>query len=194
MIGVVSRSRAALTALSLIPVLLVAGCSDDEPKPKFAPPSSESPSSPSTSPTAPTGLTPPEIPSAAKERSPAGARAFVRHWIAIVNLAQRTGETSGVVALNDVRCSGCRGIIKAIDSVYQAGGYIEGGDISAGRLRELPLDFGAEWAGYAEAQTEAQTVVSANGAHEDHAGAPFDLYAYIDWNDGWRMRWLRTPS
>jgi hypothetical protein len=191
MIGVVSRTRAVVTALSVIPVLLVAGCTDDDPKPKFEPsPSSEAPTSPSTT----TGTATPAMPVAAQQQSDVGAEAFVRYWIEVVNFSQRTGETSGLVGLNDVRCSGCRGIVKAIDSAYRSGGHIEGGDITAGRLRKLPLDFGAEWAAYAKAKAGPQIVVGADGTQETHDGGPFDLYAYVSWNDGWSMRWLRTPA
>lgn len=194
MIGAVSRTRATLTALTLIPTLLVAGCTDDDPKPKFEPPSSDAPTSATHSSTATTVPPQPELPAAAQKRSDAGAEAFVRYWLDVVNFAQLTGDTSELGALNDVRCSGCRGIVKAIDSAYQSGGRIEGGEISAGRLRELPLDFGAEWAAYAKARTQPQTVVRGDGTRESHAGSPFDLYAYAAWEDGWSMRWIRTPS
>ena len=78
MIGGVSRTRATLTALTLIPTLLVAGRSDDDPKPKFEPPPSEAPSSASTSPTA--GRRPSQ-----KNR---------REWVEAQNSAH-TGDTYG---------------------------------------------------------------------------------------------------
>src|SRR3954470_17037219 len=125
MIGAVRRTRAVLTALSVIPVLLVAGCTDDDPEPKLAPPSSEAPTSATHSSTATTVPPQPELPAAAQERSDVGAEAFVRYWLDVVNFAQLTGDTSELGALNDVRCWGCRGIVNAIDSAYQSGGRIE---------------------------------------------------------------------
>jgi hypothetical protein len=195
MMLVVTPTRTVITAFTLVSVLALGACSDDDPEPKFAPtPSTSAPTEESTSPASPSDPVEPSMPTEATRDSDAGAEAFVRYWIEMVNFAQRTGQTNGLRKLNDVRCAGCRGMVEAIDSAYRSGGHIVGGALSAGRLRELPLDFGAEWAAFANAKTAPQTVVRQDGTEEKHNGAPFDLYTYVDWNDGWSMRWLRTPS
>jgi hypothetical protein len=192
MIVAVTRTRAVLAALSCLSVLVLGACSEDDPKPRLAPAPSGS-DSPKAS-ASPSSVAEPTMPTVASDDSEAGAEAFVRYWIEMVNYAQRTGDTSGFEELNDIRCAGCRGMVDAIDSAYSAGGHIEGGTLRAGRLRGLPVDFGAEWAGFARARTSAQTVMHGDGTKESHGGAPFDLYTYLDWDDGWSMRWLRTPS
>lgn len=128
------------------------------------------------------------------DRSDAGAAAFVEYWVRLVNFAQETGDVDELKAVNHRQCVGCRGLVKAINATYLDGGHIEGGTWSTGRLRELPLDFGAEWAGYAKASTAPQTLVNGDGTTTENAGGDFRLYTYVDWDDGWMMRWLRTPA
>ena len=66
--------------------LLLSGCGGDSPEPKPLP--KDSKSSPSASPSA----TPPEMPAAAKKKTKAGAIAFVRHYVELINYAGRSGE------------------------------------------------------------------------------------------------------
>ena len=121
MIGDVSRTRAALTALLLIPALLLAGCSDDDPEPKFAPPSSEAPTSPSTS--------------AAAALSPEDT---VRAWVDAQNEALRTGDTSDMDALGTPDCRGCSDFSQPIRRVIADGGRYIGGEwsIDAAKARD----------------------------------------------------------
>ena len=191
MIGAVNRARAVLTALLLTSALGLAGCSDDDPEPAPAPPSSE-PASPST--TAASGPTPPEMPDAAKARTDKGAEAFVRYWLEVVNHAQATGETQVLEAMSESTCAGCRGIAEAVTEAYKGGGHIEGGELMVGRLRELPLDYEADWAAYGLGKVAPQMVVTADGRRVESTGGPFRFYAYLAWHNGWKFTWLRTPS
>ena len=176
-------------------VLVLVGCSGEDPEPKMAPTESVA-STPSTLvPTvSPSGSPVPSLPAEADDKTGAGAAAFVRYWVQVVNFAQASGDVSLLETLDDSQCVGCRGVVKAIRRPYSSGGHIEGGAWRVGRLRELPLDFGADWAGFAKSRTDAQTIVTADGARSSYAGGPFSLYAYLAWDDGWRMTWLRTPS
>lgn len=124
MIGVVNRARAVLTALLVVSALSLAGCSGDEPEPRFAPPSSEAPGSPST--TATSGPAEPQLPEAAKGTDAAAAEAFVKHYWSMVNYAQATGDVDGLRALG-LRCVTCDRGIDSIVEVYEAGGSIRGG-------------------------------------------------------------------
>lgn len=111
MIGDVIRTRAALTALTLIPTLLVVGCTDDEPEPKFGPTPSETPSSPSSSATA-----------TAPARTP---EETVRAWVDAQNTALDTGDTAGMEALSAPGCRGCADFTTPIERVYGNGGNFE---------------------------------------------------------------------
>src|SRR6478609_11779950 len=120
MIGDVSRTRAALTALSLIPALLVTGCSDDDPKPKFGPTPSATPSStPSSATSGPT--TPlPTLPPEAQGTGPDAAEAFVKFYWATVNYAQATGDIDALRKLGDNSCKACRGGVGYLEEVFAA--------------------------------------------------------------------------
>lgn len=187
--------RAVVPLLALL-LLALAGCSGDDPEPKFEPTPSSAPTSASVDPTqSPTGPVEPTLPVDAEADTKVGAEAFVRYWIELVNFAQATGVTAKLERLNDMRCSGCRGVTDAIGTAYETGGRIEGGEWSAGRMRELPLDYGADWAAFARARTDAQAVFDSDGHKTKYSGAPFRLFVYVAWTDGaWTMRWLRTPS
>ena len=135
------RTRVTSTlAAAALPVALLAGCSGDEPEPKFPDESSSSPTV--ASPSAPFEPTPP----AAMERGDeAGAKAFVEYYFAMLNYAQRTGDVAGArrLALNE--CAACAGALDVVTTTYGAGGSIRGGVIDT-----LALD--ANYEGSATAQ------------------------------------------
>lgn len=107
--------------------VLVAGCTDPEPK--------EPKPTTSASPTA----TVPSMPAQAKENTPEGASAFVAHYIDVSNYAASTGDVEELSRLSDVRCDGCQKYVKLYRDTYAAGGYFKGGDWKPGDLR---LEFG----------------------------------------------------
>jgi hypothetical protein len=191
----VAGLRGALVAVLLAAVL--AGCDDDNPQPNIPDPTTSAPSTstpPSTNTPTPTGPTEPALPDAATQNTDAGAEAFVRHWIELVNYAQVTGDTATLKSVNDSRCAGCTGLVGAIEEPYAQGGHIEGGAFRIGRLRALPLDHGADWAGFAKGSVDPQTVVSGNGETQTSTGSKIYFYAYVAWADSqWSMRWMRTP-
>ncbi|MDP3967997.1 MAG: DUF6318 family protein [Nocardioides sp.] len=118
--------RRALTA-AVASLALLAGCSDNpEPAPLDAD------SSPSASPSADAA---PEMPDEAKENTPEGAEAFVRHYFEALSVAFSTGETDQVSTLARRECSGCTAITSEIESIYKDGGRVEGGRWAAQRVQ-----------------------------------------------------------
>jgi hypothetical protein len=119
MIGGVNRTLAVIAALSVIPVLLVAGCTDDEPKPKFDPtPSSEAPTS-----SAPAQSLSPE--------------ATVRAWVDARNAALVSGDVAAVEALSAPDCTTCQDSLDPIRQVHAAGGSFDtsGWKVVSARLK-----------------------------------------------------------
>ncbi len=114
MIGRVSRTRATLTALTLIPALLLAGCTDDEPKPKFAPPSSEAPTSASPS---------------TETDSRDEQAAFINEFFVEVTNSISSGDPSSFLAMAP-GCKNCQVIAQNLAEAYANGGHIEGGSWS----------------------------------------------------------------
>jgi uncharacterized protein DUF6318 len=113
MIGGVSRTRAVFTASLVLSALAFAGCSDSDPEPKFAPPSSSAPTSPSTS---------------SSSAAPAlGPEDTVRAWVDAQNRALVTGDTSDMEALAAPDCRGCTDFSEPIRQVIADGGKYIGG-------------------------------------------------------------------
>lgn len=190
----------ALPAAVLSVALLVSACSSGGSEPVATPSSSATPTTiqPSTSesstPTADPTPTAPAVPAAATKNTDAGAEAFARYWVKVLNYAQRTGDVGALDAISDSRCTGCTGAIKTISNAYQSGGGISGGDWSLRRVRALPADFGGDWGGYAQIKASKQ-VITTGSDEQAFAGGEFDAYFYPAFTQGgWTMRWLRTPS
>jgi hypothetical protein len=194
----------------LVAVLLVGtatGC-HGEPKPRIAdrPPATASISTPSPTPTAsaspsasstPTasGSVEPAMPKAATKNSAGGAKAFARYFVDLVNYSGATGDTKTLASLSDPRCDGCTGLLQTIGQLYVDGGHSEGGTWSIGRLRTLPLDHDATWAGWAHLRSTPQLLVHGPGGTTSYPGGPSLYFAYLGWTStGWTMRWLRTPE
>lgn len=109
-----------VVAASLL--VVVAGCSDPEPK--------EPRPSPSATPT----VTAPTMPAQAKENTDEGAAAFVKYYIDVLNYASNTGQVEDLSGLSSPQCQGCNGYIKLYRDTYKAGGYFKDSDWSLGAL------------------------------------------------------------
>lgn len=117
----------ALAILAIIAALLLAtGCSRGSEEPletgagSPAATSTTSPSSPSTTESA----RPPVLPAAARRPGRSGAIAFTKHYIALLNYAQATGDTAALKAASAPGCKSCTRISRIIDEAYSAGGSI----------------------------------------------------------------------
>jgi hypothetical protein len=110
----------------VLAVLLTLGACSSDPEPK-------EPKRTATSAT-PTA-TPPTMPAQAKEDTPEGAAAFVKHYIDVFNYASNTGDVEELSRLSSPACKGCQSYIKLYRDTYKAGGYIKGSDWTLGDLR-----------------------------------------------------------
>ncbi len=108
------------TFAALLALLVIAGCGGD-PQPK-EPRSSVSASA------KPTAVAVPTMPAQAKENSPEGAAAFVKHYIDVFNYASNTGDVTELSRLSSPRCKGCQSYIKLYRDTYAAGGYFKDSD------------------------------------------------------------------
>jgi Family of unknown function (DUF6318) len=123
----------AVSAVCLIGVL--AGCSDadsDEPPDSGLPSKSEasspSPTTPTSepSPTGPTGPSAPELPAAAKKHTKAGAIAFVRYYLDLLNYATHTGDVGPINRYSQDDCVGCQDDARFYEALYARGGWAKG--------------------------------------------------------------------
>ena len=114
------RRRALAAALALALAATLSGCqSNPEPPPLERAATSPSPA---PSPTLAALTLPPE----ARGTSKAAAKAFVRHWVDVLNYAGPSGDTQALRELSYEDCAACSAIADFIDEVHEAGGEISG--------------------------------------------------------------------
>lgn len=126
-------SRAKLMTAMMVVALLLAACQGNpEPPPLDGTPTSPSPSR-TTSPT----VAAPSLPPEAEGTSPTAAKAFVRHYVDLVNYAMATGDTGPMQAASAPNCESCGAVIQNINDLYRAGGYLKGDGWKITQLRAL---------------------------------------------------------
>jgi hypothetical protein len=72
----------------------------------------------------PTGPVEPELPKAAEASNRAGAEAFVRYYIALINFAGSTGHTTELKR-HSSGCSSCDNLASAFQETYERGGHYD---------------------------------------------------------------------
>jgi hypothetical protein len=75
------------------------------------------------------------MPAQAKEDTPEGAAAFVKHYIDVFNYAASTGDVEELSRLSSPDCEGCQSYIKLYRDTYKAGGYFRDSGWMLGDLR-----------------------------------------------------------
>lgn len=124
----------------------------------------------STAPTATPRTTPPPppLPSTAQADSPAGAESFARYYMALLDYAYQTGNTSPVRGV--ARCKGCDAVADGIDSWYRQGGHYEGGHFTVKQTSTIRYASGRESTVSLTYLRSTRELVSATGTHETVQG------------------------
>ena len=148
-----TRSRLAIAVASVVVLALVGACSG-EPEPGFGP--SEPSSPPVGEESAAEPIAQPAMPPAAHGKGGSAARAFVHFWLKTLNYAIESGDSAALGAISSPTCKECGRIVKTIDDIYGRGGRLSGGTWRMTSLRALPVDRGADWAGYVTAAVSEQ--------------------------------------
>ncbi|MCW2839552.1 MAG: hypothetical protein JWR55_1035 [Aeromicrobium sp.] len=101
----------------VVALAMLAACSSDP-----------APVEPDPSPTATASSTPtiavPTMPAQAREDSPEGAAAFVKHYVDVFNYAAATGDVDELSELSSPDCEGCQKYIDEFRSIYARGDRI----------------------------------------------------------------------
>jgi hypothetical protein len=180
--------RAVIPAVVLL--LALAGCGGD---PKADP--SPSPSSPSTSPVSTTPSAP-VLPEEAKADTKAGAIAFVKYYVELINHAQATGDVDVLAAVEDPGCESCSKGRTVLEEIYKAGGTIHGGELTFKLTNEARSPRYRGWVVSGSLAFAPQTVTrTAGGATQELSGGTTIVNAFVSKaNDAreWRvMEWTR---
>lgn len=121
------RAGRACAAWGLALAIALTGCSGGDeqvggPIPSGPP---ADPTSSQTTPAAHDG--PPELPALAREHTNAGAKAFVRYYIDVLNYAWIEKSGARILQLARPECGACTGIARGIDRVARHDGRQRGG-------------------------------------------------------------------
>ena len=106
-----------IAVAAVVPLLVLGACSQDDPQPKFSPPS-DSPSASESTPTEP-GVRPWE------KKTRKGAVAFSDHWLSSFNDAATSGDTGELLKLSTRDCETCSNFVSAIKRIHEGGGSFE---------------------------------------------------------------------
>jgi hypothetical protein len=115
-------------------VALGASCDGGDPSPTTLPPSPPStvatptPTAPTPTATPSPAPTAPTLPAAARQDSPAGAEAFARHYVEVLDYASRSGQIQPLEDLG--ACGTCKARSRGIKEFFDAGGRVEGGELT----------------------------------------------------------------
>jgi Family of unknown function (DUF6318) len=177
-------TRALVGAVAL--ALALAGCGGD---PKADP--SPTPSSPATSPVSTTPSAP-ALPDEAKANTKAGAIAFVRYYIALINHAQATGDVDALAAVEDPGCRSCISARQTLGDIYQSGGHIEGGALDASIGGASPRPDLKGWTVIVTARFGPQDVVRSDGATHLKGGRSLITFVVRHSEESWTvLQWSR---
>lgn len=106
------RHLATLALLTSLVLSALAGCSDDA-EPKAPDPTPTPSSTKPTTPTATPSIDDPETP-----------EQVVRTWVEAQNEMQTTGDSTAYSDLSAGRCGACTRLIRRVEAIYAAGGWI----------------------------------------------------------------------
>jgi hypothetical protein len=179
--------RRSVIAFALL--LVVAGCGGDPQASPTPTPSLSTASPVSTTPS------PPAMPDAARANTKAGAIAFVRHYIDLINYAQDTGDIDALSAVEGHRCRSCSSGRDYIRGVYTSGGHIKGGRVRIRILDALPNAAIAGWTVDAKLTFGPQTVArpTASPSTQELKGGSVPITVLVQRQpNGWSVNeWTR---
>lgn len=195
--------RSALSALTIGGMLALCACGGDS---AAAPPTADATRSPTptvdtrpspASSTAPArNISVPELPQAATQNTKEGFKAFVEHYIALLDYAYQTGDTKPAVGVADPGCSMCNTVAKRINEVTSGGGWMTGGRLTIKALATDGIpDISGRWdAQLTLTQAEVTNVARDGRADSPEPAASAGLLAVAEYVDGkWSMFDLGVP-
>jgi hypothetical protein len=183
------RWQPRFAAVAALVLLLVAGCGGD-PKPKSLPSPKASPS-----PSASASATPPLLPDLARQNTRAGAIAFVKHYVNVLNFVTFNGNVEAARVLDAGHCTSCNRMLGAIDSIYTKGGHVAGGAWTPTVVSDVRNPSRKGWTVDAKVSYGPQEVTrSANAQPQKYTGGGRVLTFILTFSpEGWKVSdWTRA--
>lgn len=119
-------------AVAAVLIVCLSACTHDAAQTPTSTTSSPVPSGPATDETPTTRSDPPDgppvLPEAAKAKTTAGAKAFVKFYAEVLNYSWQHAASAPLRKVSAAECQRCRDIADFIDRVTEAGGFQHGGE------------------------------------------------------------------
>lgn len=179
-----------LSWLLVVVLVFSAGCSGEEPvaQPPERPAPRTSPVA-TTEPTPEPTAEPPELPAAAQQDTKAGAVAFAKHYIDVVNYATETGDVQPLWSASSNSCESCANFMEILTGVYRGGGRVEGGAWTVRSFSATAAGRPNVWLMALNLNADKQVVYRGPGAEpEERDGGRFAASLYARWSgDKWTV-------
>jgi hypothetical protein len=132
------------------------------------------------------------MPAAASENTKAGAIAFVRYYIELINHAQATGDVDALAAVESPDCRSCTSARDVVTKIYASDGHLEGGKWS-GRIRSVaPRPDLNAWTVFTVVRFAPQLVVEGGQTTQLKGGQSLITFV-VGHSDRWQViRWSRA--
>jgi hypothetical protein len=137
--------------------------------------------------------TPPVMPPLAKEKSTAGAKAFIRYFVEVLNYSHVAESTQRLRRLSASDCAVCKAIASAIEEMRRRGGRQEGAEWVILGLGSLPSSESNLFNLVADIRINRGSTRRSSGAQIQHirAAQVHDDF-FLVWQTGtWLLRDLR---
>jgi hypothetical protein len=134
------RRAIGAAVTSAVCCLALGSCSSQAGTATPARDSTSSPRTASVSPDTSRRPTEPVMPALAKQHSTAGAKAFIRHYIAVINYAFARTDPSPLLRISASDCASCKQLIAISARLERNGGEQVGGEWSATTIRSSARD------------------------------------------------------
>jgi len=181
--------RRTAAALVVVPLFALASCGGDPHKP---PPYTPSPTpTESTSPT-PTGPVAPTLPTAAKKHTRAGAEAYVRYYVDVLNHATATVDPPTLAKVTPKDCDGCQNILETLQGYADSDSVVKGGKWTVNSSGRGYPHAGSEYSFVTTIDIAKQTITDGNGKTTKYPGGHPNFTFETAWSasSGWRLTWL----
>ena len=184
--------RSLLASILVAGLLLATGCSHGGDPPAVADPTR----TPATSPSIRTGPVAPALPAVARRPTKAGAIAFAKYYWAVVDYAQKTGDTHLLRRIANKTCRACDGGADWIDKIHKRGGIIHGGShtVRSADAQSAPTSAvkGSAFVVSLTVESAPDRVTGAGNLNSRDRGGPESLLMTVQWFSTWEINsWLR---
>jgi hypothetical protein len=136
------RGGTACAAWGLAGILALAGCSGDEEAGGLSPssPPADTSSAPTSSASTAPPDGPPKLPAVARQHTNAGAKAFVRYYIDVLNYAYMNARPNALARVSPKACDLCSAGMTVLRRLARAGGEQRGGRMAATKVVVGPFE------------------------------------------------------